>query len=54
MAGVIPVKLLTKSASITGFFLMHYPQYWIEAFAGLTQLIKENKLISKIDNGPGK
>ena len=52
-AGTIPVKLLTKSASINGFFLMHFPQLWTENFIGLTKLIKEGKLMSKVDNGPG-
>lgn len=52
-AGVIPVKLLTKSASINGFFLMHFPQLWTENFIGLAKLVQQGQLISKIDNGPG-
>ena len=51
-ASVLPVKLLTKSASMCGFFLMHYPQMMPSAFKNLAQLMQEGKLNSKVDFGP--
>lgn len=52
-AGTLPVRLLTKSASINGFMLMNHPEHWVPAFQGLVGLIKQGKLVSKLDNGPG-
>ena len=46
-AGTIPVRLLTKSASINGFMLMNHPEHWVPAFQGLVGLIKQGKLQSK-------
>ena len=52
-AGTLPVRLLTKSASINGFMLMNRPEHWAPAFQGYFGLIKQGKLISKLDNEPG-
>jgi len=53
MAGVIPTKLLTKSASMNGFFLMHYPNLMADAFKNLVALRNDGKLTCRVDTGPG-
>lgn len=47
----LPVKLLRKSASVCGFFLLSYPQKWEEAFGTLSDLYAEGKLKSFVDQG---
>ncbi|CBY42914.1 unnamed protein product, partial [Oikopleura dioica] len=49
---VIPVKLLTKSASMNGFFLMHYPHLMSNAYQNLVQLLDSGAISSKVDFGP--
>jgi NADPH:quinone reductase-like Zn-dependent oxidoreductase len=51
-ASVIPVKLLTKSASMNGFFLMHYPHLMSDAYQNLVQLLDSGAISSKVDFGP--
>ena len=53
LAGVIPTKLLTKSASMNGFFLMHYPNLMADAFKNLVALRNDGKLTCRVDTGPG-
>ena len=59
-AGVLPLKiqthalvakLLTKSASIRGFFIFYHATDYLEYAGKLIQLMNEGKLISTVDNG---
>lgn len=40
-----------KSASVSGFFLLSYPQKWGEAFKSLSELYADGKLRSYVDQG---
>ncbi|KAI8783659.1 zinc-binding alcohol dehydrogenase domain-containing protein 2, partial [Biomphalaria glabrata] len=49
----IPLVLLRKSASMRGFFLMHYATDIPRHLAQLTKLFSEGKLRMNVDNGAG-
>ncbi|XP_076808911.1 prostaglandin reductase-3-like [Clavelina lepadiformis] len=50
-AAALPVKLLTKSACVHGFFLFHYADQWKDAFLQLSDLLENGQLTSTIDLG---
>lgn len=50
----LPIKLLMKSASVCGFFLLSYPRKWNDAFAVLSNLHSEGKLKSFVDQGDNR
>lgn len=44
-------KLITKSASVRGFFLNSYAELWKEYFGKLAKLYAEGELVAAVDNG---
>nr|XP_039256230.1 prostaglandin reductase-3-like [Styela clava] len=50
-AAALPIKLLMKSASVNGFFLMHYPQKWKSTFDELVEIHSKGEAKSFVDNG---
>ncbi|XP_063779421.1 prostaglandin reductase 3 [Pseudophryne corroboree] len=50
-AGALPAVLLRKSASVHGFFLMHYLSEYKEAIMALVKLYQSGKLVCEVDNG---
>jgi len=50
-AAALPVKLLTKSAAVRGFFLFHYVSQWRTAMTELSELLQQGKIKSRVDLG---
>jgi len=50
-AAALPVKLLTKSAAVRGFFLFHYAKQMKPAMVQLARLLQEGKIKSRVDMG---
>ncbi|XP_078482186.1 prostaglandin reductase-3 [Ciona intestinalis] len=50
-AAALPVKMLMKSSSVTGFFLFHYANQWKSAFQELSDLYVAGKLTCMVDDG---
>lgn len=50
-SSMLPLKMLQLSASLRGFFLMHYSKDFKEYMMRLISLFKQGKLISSIDMG---
>lgn len=47
----LPVKLLQRSASMRGFFLLHYMADYREALGNMMQMFAEGKLVCEVDLG---
>ena len=45
----LPARLLTKSASVRGFFLFDYPRDFARHFASLVSALESGKMVSRID-----
>jgi len=45
----LSVRLLSKSASVRGFFLLHFTKHYARHLAQLFSLYKEGKLVSQVD-----
>ena len=45
----LAAKMLAKSASIRGFFLLHYTKEWKPHLMKLGELVQAGKLISAVD-----
>ncbi|XP_019646251.1 PREDICTED: prostaglandin reductase-3-like isoform X1 [Branchiostoma belcheri] len=49
----LPPKLLTKSASVRGFFLFHYTNLWVPYLQRLVSMYQAGDLMSQVDRGEG-
>ena len=45
------IQLLTKSASVRGFYLFNYAELWKEYFSKLAKLYEEGRLMAVVDCG---
>uniref|UniRef100_H2Z8U8 15-oxoprostaglandin 13-reductase n=1 Tax=Ciona savignyi TaxID=51511 RepID=H2Z8U8_CIOSA len=50
-ASALPVKMLMKSSSVSGFFLFHYADQWRATFHELCGLYKDKKLSCTVADG---
>lgn len=50
-AGTLPAKLLQKSASVRGFFLMHFISHYPEAVKQLLEMFEKGELVCELDCG---
>ncbi|XP_051576597.1 prostaglandin reductase 3-like isoform X2 [Myxocyprinus asiaticus] len=49
--GTLPVKLLQKSATVSGFFLPHFMSDYREVLSSLKEMFAQGKLICEVDMG---